>query len=398
MRPFLPAIAVFLLAGCFAAPRQQPVRDDLRVHRGDFANDLLLTGELTAAQGAMISVPRLPQWQTSIKWLATEGTEVKEGDRVAELDNTQFTTALETKRQAVVQARQELAQKEAEWSADLAQKVLDADKKKVDYDKTKLDAAVPQEIVSGREYDDRQIKFKRATVEYEKAAAVLRSAREGVGADRANLLVALAKAERELHDADTAIAALTLRAPRAGVVVVREHPWEGRKLQEGDPAWVGLPLAMIPDIASLEVDAALADVDDGRLAVGMPATVILDAYPALRFTGKVVQISAVAQESARLSLRRAFGVKVALDSIDRARMRPGLSARVIVRRNTQRNVLLVPRSALSFGGKTPRAHLSEGTFSDVSLGDCNAQQCIVLNGLKDGDRLAPFVATEVARD
>jgi len=398
MRRILSVVAVLLVAGCFAASRDRATRGDVAVHRGDFANDLLLTGELAAAQGSLISVPRLPQWQTTIKWLADDGAEVKVGDRVAELDNGQFTSALDAKQQAVVQARQQLAQKDAEWSADLAQKSLDADRKKVDYDKTKLDAAVPADIVSGREYDDRQIKYKRATVEYAKASAVLRAAREGVNAERANLLVALAKAERELRDAEHAIDDLTLRAPRSGIVVIRDHPWEGRRLQQGDPAWVGLPMAMIPDVASLQVDAALADVDDGRLAVGMPATVILDAYPAMRFPGKVIEISAVAQESARASLRRAFRVKVALESIDRTRMRPGLSARVIVRREAKHDVLLAPRTALDFSRKTPRAHLDGDKYADVTLGSCNAHDCVVVAGLNAGDRLAPLVAAEEAHD
>jgi multidrug resistance efflux pump len=395
MRPFASAVAVLLVAGCFAAPRD---RGTLRVRRGDFANDLLLTGEMTAPQGSIISVPRLPQWQTSIKWLAADGIEAKAGDRIVELDNAQFASVLDAKQQAVVQAQQQLAQKDGEWSADFTQKQLDADRKKVDYDKTKLDAAVPPDIVSGREYDDRQIKYKRATVEYQKASAVLRAAREGGNAERANLLVALSKAERELRDAEQAIDSLTLRAPRSGIVVIRDHPWEGRKLQQGDPAWVGLPIAVIPEVASLEVDAALADVDDGRVSVGMPATIILDAYPSLRFSGKIVEISAVAQESARASMRRAFRVKVKLDAIDAARMRPGQSARVVVHREAKRDVLLVPRTALDFSGKSPRAHVDRDTFAGVTLGSCNAHDCILLGGLNEGDHLAPLVSTEVASE
>src|SRR4029078_629856 len=59
----------------------------------------------------------------------------------------------------------------------------------------------------------------------------------------------------------------------------------------------------------------------------MPARVILDAYPSTTYTGRVTEISAVAQESARASMRRAFRVIVTLDKIEPGRMRPGTSAK-----------------------------------------------------------------------
>jgi len=383
-------LAALLLTGCFSGYRSDdPAAGAIRVHRGAFVRDMVLTGELSAAAGEMISVPRLPSWQTSIKWLATDGAEVKQGDRVVELDNGPFVSNLDAKQQAVVQARQQRQQKEAEWSADVATKELDAEKKQVDYDKVKLDAAIPREIVSGHDYEERQTRYKRAAVELAKARDVLRSQRDQVSADRANLQVALTKAERELHDADSAIAALTLRAPRSGIVVVYDHPWEGRKLQEGDGVWVGFRIALIPEMSSLRVEAALPDVDDGRVAAGMPATVILDAYPALRYKGRISEISAVAQESTRNSLRRAFRVVVKLDQIDAARMRPGLSARVIVRTAAQQAAMLASRTALELGAK-PKAHLASGRSVDLKVGPCNAQECVVLDGLHEGDLLAPW--------
>src|SRR5262249_44949280 len=151
--------------------------------------------------------------------------------------------------------------------------------------------------------------------------------------------------------AEGAVEALTLRSPRSGIVVIHDHPWEPRKLQEGDGVWVGMPLALLPEMRSLEVTASLADVDDRKIAIGMPATVILDAYPAKKFTGKVTDISAVAQESARQSLRRAFRVVIRLDEIDPDRMRPGLSARAVVRRATLPDVLMIPRDSLDLAGK-----------------------------------------------
>jgi multidrug resistance efflux pump len=385
------ALAVLVAGGalgCFFGYPDDASKGALRAHRGTFAEDMVLTGQLEAARGAVVAVPRLPSWQTSIRWIADDGAEVKEGDKIVELDSGQFTTTLDTKRQALVQAQQQLTQKQAEASADLAEKALDVERKQVEFDKARLNAAVPADIVSRRDFEDREVKRKRAEVELAKAKDVLKSTREASRADRANLELTLAKAQRELGDVEKAIDSVTLRTPKAGVVVLRDNPFgEPRKLQAGDGVFVGVALAMIPEPDSLQVTASLADVDDRKIAVGMPATIILDAYSDIRSTGRVAAISAVAQESARASLRRAFTVVVKLDAIDANRMRPGLSARVIVRREAKNGVLLAPRVALDLNGKEPRARLSDGSFRSVKVGSCNAQECVVTDGLRDGEAL-----------
>lgn len=384
----LSGAAALLLATCFSGYSETDDPKVLKVRRGPFAADVVLTGELEAARGDMITVPPLPSWQTSIKWLAIEGSEVKEGEKVVELDNSAFSADLDTKRQTLTQTLQERQQKESEWKADLEQKQLDVEKRKTDYDKAKILASVPEDLMSQREYEDRQRDLSRAKVDHDKAIDVLRTQARAVAADRANLDLRQIKAEREISLAEEAIDSLVLRAPRDGIVVVRDIPWEARKLQAGDVVFVGFPIAQIPELNSLQVSVSLPDVDDGRIVPGMRANVVLDGYPNMTFAGRITSISAVAQESARQSLRRQFKVIVLLDKIDPARMRPGLSARVTVRRESLQNALLAPRAAIDFSGKTPKAQLAGGKQVDVTLGSCNAQECVVRKGLEEGQRLA----------
>jgi multidrug resistance efflux pump len=388
MRTLVSCAVLLLTAGCFSGyDSGAPAAEALRVRRGAFRGDVVLTGEVRAARGDDLVVPRLPQWQTSVKWLITDGAEVKKGDRVVELDNSTFATNLDAKRQAVTQAQQELQQKDAEWYADTLSKQIDVEKKRADYDKAKLDAEVPKDVLSQRDFQDRQVKYQRADVELAKAVDLLKAQRISVASDRQNLLIKLDTAERELKIAEDALEQLVLRAPRDGIVVIRDHPWEGRKLQEGDGVWVGFPLAQLPELSSMRVEADLADVDDGKIGKGMPATVILDAYPSLSYPARVTSVSAVAQESSRQSLRRVFTAMIALDKLDAARMRPGLSARVIVHAIGNPDALLVPRAALDFSSSGPKAHLENGNVVPVTLGPCNAQECIVKSGLREGERL-----------
>jgi multidrug resistance efflux pump len=390
-RALLVAVLLLPLAGCFSGYSEDAPEQNLRVRRGAFHKDVVISGELDAARGDLLSVPPLPSWQTAIKSLVEDGAAVKVGDVVVELDNGSLTTDLDSKRQAAMQAAQELQQKESEWTADLEQKELDVEKKKSELDKAMLEAKVPKELMSGRAYEEKQTTLRRTTTEHEKALDSLRARRTSVKAERENLLLNIAKTRREIAIAEAAIAALVLRSPRDGIVVVKDHPWEGRKLQTGDPVWVGFPIALLPDLSSIRVSAALADVDDGKIAKGMPVTITLDGYPDLQYQGRIAAISAVAQESRRQSLRRQFEVLVSFDKLDPNRMRPGLSARVIVHRENLASALLAPRAALDFSGQSPRARLEGGEMKDIRLGPCNAQDCVVLDGLEEGARLGAIV-------
>jgi HlyD family secretion protein len=380
------AAAALLLAGCFSGYDTTPGSSP-RVRRGTFVNQIVITGELESARGASVSVPPLPNWQTSIKWLAPDGTDVKAGDRVAELDNTSIATDLDQKKQNETQARQELEQKNAEWAADLRDKSLDVDRKQSDLEKAKLEAAIPKEIISARDYEDRQTKLKKALTEYDKSRETLRAQQKAVASDRANLELKIARAHREVETSLRALDQMVLRAPQDGIVVIRDHPWEGRKLQNGDTVWVGFPIALMPEIDSLQVSASLPDVDDGRIGAGMPALVTVDGYPSMHFPATVASVAAVAQEEARLSMRRKFRVVVKLAKIDPSMMRPGLSVRVEIRRELQHGVLIAPRAAIDFSAKQPRARLASGKSVAVTIGSCNAQECVVKSGLDEGVRL-----------
>lgn len=386
---------MLMLVGCAAGFSEEASESQFRVRRGTFTRDVVLTGELEAARGQTLAVPPLPNWETSIRWIADDGMIVRSGDPVVELDNSALTSDLDSKRQAAMQAAQELQQRESEWAADLGDKELEVEKKKSDLEKAVLESKVPQELVSSRSFEEKQGALRRAASEHEKAVDSLRARRAAVNAERANLLLTIEATRRDILLAEEAIHALVLRAPRAGTVVIREHPWEGRKMQTGDRVWVGFPIATMPELDSMRVSAVLADVDDGRITRGMPAMITIDGYPNLQFSGRIASISAVAQESRRMSLRRNFSVMVELDRVDTTRMRPGLSARVTVRNEVRPSVLLVPRAAIDFSGAAPRVKTADGALKGVELGACNAQECIVTGGIEEGVRLAAVV--EVSR-
>ena len=361
---------------------------ELRVRRGDFQERFALTGELAAARATMIVVPRVPTWQVTVRWLETDGADVKKGQRVAELDNSSFATSLKEKENAEIQAEHDLEKTRAERAAEISEKEFEVERKLLGRQKAQIEAALPEGLRSRREAQDKALALQRSVVEEEKAQADLLAARTAAEAEIENSRLALESARRAIGVARDAVRELTLTAPRDGVLIVGDHPWEGRKIQVGDSVWVGFTLATLPDLGSLEVAASLFDVDDGKVRVGQRAEVVLDSDPDTSWPASIAEVSPVAQESGPTSLRRMFRVKARLERVDPIRMRPGLSARLTVFGESRRQALLVPRGGIDFSRAAPAAILRDGTRAPVQLGPCDAEWCVEEKGPSEGTGLA----------
>lgn len=386
------AVAGLAAAGCArpAVSRLVPPGDtdgaDPRVRRGDFEGRVLLTGELRAVHADSIVVPRVPRYQTSIRWMEADGATVVAGQKVVEFDNSSFASDLEEKKLALDQATTDFEQKQAESAGMLAQKELDVEQRRIAFEKAKADADVPESLLARREYQERMLALEKAKVEHDKAVEALEAARKSAAEDETQRRIAIDKARREIDLSQSSLGALVQRAPRDGILVVADS-WDGRKLQIGDPAWVGMTVMEIPDLQEMEVEASLSDVDDGRIRVGMPTRCTIDAYSDSAIRGSVQSISPIATEARRGGSRRAFTVIVSLEESDPKRLRPGMSVKVEVTTGIEKGVLLAPRTALAFDSRPVRALLAGGEEREIELGPCGAIECVVRSGLSEGDRL-----------
>jgi multidrug efflux pump subunit AcrA (membrane-fusion protein) len=372
--------------GASASPESSRARE-LATRRGTFTATMTLTGELEAADASTVTVPRLPSWQTTVRWLIADGSEVRAGDKVAELDDGEVASTMEAKRTAAESARHELEQKRADVLADLSEKAFDLEKKRSELAKARIAAAIPADLVSRRERQDLQLRLASAESEHEKSRATHDAAREAAAAEVRNLEIALARAESQLQISEEALEAIVLRAPRDGIAIVEELYWEERKIRTGDAVFVGMGVVTVPLMESLRIRADLWDVDDGRIRIGQEAVATMDAWPDEQFKARIAGVSGVAKERGQQSLRRAFEVTAALDRIDTERMRPGYSVRLDVTTERIPSAILVPREALRLDGTSASAMLADGTERAIVLGACNAQECIAKSGIEAGVKL-----------
>jgi HlyD family secretion protein len=306
------------------AGRASPRADEREVPRPR----LLLTGEIDAASGQSLVVPRVPQWNVTLRWIEKDGTAVKTGQKVAEIDDSVFTAELTQKKIAAAQARADLLHQRNESAIVRLDKRFDVEQARIELEKARLAAAVDPESYPLRVYQEKQVELRRRESALATALDAERAFERSSALEDRVLEIALEKREREIQAADEAIAALVLYAPRDGIVIRGVHPWFQRKVQSGDNVWVNFALMRLPDLSTLEVRARLSDVDDGQVQPGMRVMTYLDAYPELGFPGAVQSMSPIARELWEQSLRRSFAVTVSLDQADAARMLPGMSVRV----------------------------------------------------------------------
>lgn len=383
---------VFFSAACGSpsASESEPEQRsaELEVTRGTFHSGLLLSGELEAVEASRIIVPRNGwTWQMPIRWIEQDGAAVAKGQKVVELDNTQVSGNLDQNRLAESSALNDLMRKESDIAVDLADKEFQYEQARVTMEKARIEAVIPEHLRPRREHEQKQLDLEKAEIALEKATEDFEAARRAARAELEELRLVYEKARLDVQMAEQAIEALTLRAPRDGILVVAENRREERKYQTGDTVHVDQAVASIPELESMQVAARLIDVDDGKIATGMVAECVLDTYPDEIFTGEVIEITPVAKEQGRMSHRRAFRAIIRLDRTDPERMRPGMSVRAEVSHPERRDVLMAPRRALEFGEGAPRALLANGSEVEVQLGPCNATHCVVEDGLNEGQRL-----------
>jgi len=356
--------------------------------RGVLEEKLLLSGELYSVDATDICVPKTREGNLRISWMIPDGTEVRKTEKILEFDNTSFIEAVEKKRIELDGALRDLEQQKARSEATLIEAELRLKRARIARKKAELLAEIPEKLLSRKEYQENRIALHRAVANDEKASVDRDSTKKAEELDIQVAEIKIRGIRRELLSAQKAIEELIIEAPEDGIVIVADHPWEGRKFKEGDTPWPGLTVLRMPKLKQMAVKARLFDVDDGRLLLGMKVLCLLDTYPQDVFPAAIRDITPIAQEIGPFSMRRAFDVMIDLDDVDSEKMRPGMSVRVEAAEALPGTHLLVPRWAIETGKEYTRVHLKAGGWKTVELGPCSAQLCIVEKGLEEGVALA----------
>lgn len=134
---------------------------------------------------------------------------------------------------------------------------------------------------------------------------------------------------------------LNITSPMDGVVITR--PVELGETVTGAGSFnAGTVLATVADVSSMIVKVGVNEVDIGKVRMDAPVTVSLDAFPKVRFQGKVARIAPAARLEDQVKV---FDVEVHLDSQGKE-LRTGMTANVTIKGERADHVLAVPVEAV----------------------------------------------------
>jgi HlyD family secretion protein len=246
------------------------------------------TGRVVAWRKAAVSTKATGR----LEWLGVqEGSRVKAGEVIARLESLDVGATRDSALAAVTAAKANLEQGEAELrEAEAAYKRA-------------------QDLHAKKFISEASLDTAKARAE--KARASVSSLRAAIGVAEANVRSASVSVEQTL-----------IRAPFDGVVLTKNAnvgdiitPFSSAVDSKG-------AVVNMADLDTLEVEADVSESAIGKIRLGMPAEIQLDAYPELRLLGEVSRIVPTVDRS-KATLR----VKVKFLEKD-ARVLPDMSAKV----------------------------------------------------------------------
>jgi HlyD family secretion protein len=367
------SVLVLLIAGSAFAVRQfrrtRAIADlpTAPARKGVFSVLVSCRGELTASRFVQLIAPLdVPDLQ--IVWLAPAGSPAKPGMAVIRFDPSRLRQDLKEKSAAFRQAQATLDQAVAQARITADQDKLDLAKARYEMERARLEAS-KQAIVSAMEGQksvvdlglaQEKVKLQQATTEFHKSSNEAKIASSRRLRD---------EAKAEVDRTERRLSLMEIKSPLNGIINYLPNTSQGwmnaQPFKVGDHASAGLAIAEIPDMATLEMESKVDEVDRGRIKVGDAVMVHVDAFPEKVLTAKLDSISPLTEQSfTEWPPTRSFKAYAHIQTPD-PRMRPGMNAGADIVETKIPDAISIPAKALftlhgkpvvylkSSGGYTP---------------------------------------------
>lgn len=294
------------------------------------AEVLRIDGEVYAQRSAPLMPPAVDRmWQFNITQLAADGAPVQEGEVVAAFDSSEVMRQLGQKQSQLQAKRRELEKLELDLAERARTTALATAQAEAELEKAQRKTRQPEDLVAALEC----AKLVEARRRAERRAA-LTAQRERLAAEqrrqeRRFTASELAQLETDVARLQASLSALTLSAPRAGVMMHRSS-WSGEKFDVGSQVWMGQTVAEIPDTTTLAVRAELPERDLLRVAEGAPVRIVVEGGGGSAHRGTVAAIGRAVRSKSQVQPVPVLDLEIALDD-PAASLRPGQSVRVELR-------------------------------------------------------------------
>lgn len=295
-----------------------------------------LEGEIYSRTSAIVTPPSIPDmWRFTIIRLTPDGSSVKRGQVVVELDSSELTKRLREKQSALKEKQSQHKKLLLELAERERAEYLATEKSRSDYDKTRRKATQPAALIARRDYS--KLVIERTQAERGLALAERREllAAEQRRQERRQIEVAIVRLEGEVSLIHTSLAALQVVAPRGGVLQHRNN-FQGDKPDVGSQVWRGLTIAEIPDPKQFGVHAVLPERDLLKISNADGALVHLTDGVGSTIHGRVIDIGRVVRSKSRIQPVPVLDIVIELVS-GNYRLKSGQAVRVEITTTRKEN-------------------------------------------------------------
>lgn len=390
----LAAVVVAGVALLSAARRNGRDRDIpfAPVRRGDLAIEVAAVGELQAVRSLTFNVPRLKTNNVKVVWLVPEGARVAPGDTLAKFDPTEVLRRIEELVGRVTSARANLEKLQATQAARVAEMEAGLEDHRatlrlaeLSAENVRYEARVNQERA--------QLELQRARSGLQQAESRLVAQRSIDAAERAQEEVTLTGLVNQLKSEREALANHALVAATSGLAVYGSN-WSGgrlAKIKVGDSIYPGAQIIELPDLSAMKVACTVNEARVQSIRLGLPCEIRVDALPDTLHHGTVSHVNVLGRKLEDSDGVKVFDFEVRLDGHD-ARLRPGMTANVLVRVEVVRDALFAPIEAVETDSAGTYVRRRRGGRSvervAVEVGAQNDFHVVLTRGVEAGDALA----------
>ena len=345
------------------------------------------SGIVTSADALRFGPPPSRRWRITLTNLAPEGSRVQEGDVLAEFDGSATDDRVRTLTADLNSKRSELESLLETQAREVEEDVVALAAAKSEAEKAARKAEVDPQVYANLEYRKLIEEKKRAEEGYrlEQQRNVLvgrvrQAQREELEADIRRLESELAGAKRELES-------FTIRAPREGIVIVGTNR-EGQKLDINDGVNPGIVVVELADPNKLVVQAEVPEYAAASIDVGQPAKVVIDAVGSSEIDSEVISVASIVRRQSQYSQAMVRDVTATLPEEAISSLRPGMSAKLTIIVDTQREALAIPDDSIQYRDGMPGVLVRGEGWTPITLGRASAGMHIVEEGLEAGDEVA----------
>lgn len=358
--------------------------------KGDFIVSIVTTGELQAKNSIEIKGPEQARaagiWQMKISNLIAEGTVVKQGQFVAELDKAEIANRLKESELSVQKLEAQYTQTTLDSTLALSQArdelvnlVYGLEEKKIVLEQSSYEAPAVQRQA--------QIDFDRTerTIAQSKKNYVTKTKQSiaKIQAVEADLM----KERQKMETLRAVMMQFTILAPADGMVVYARE-WNGKKKVVGATVSPWEPtVATLPDLTMMESITYVNEVDIQKIVVGQEVTLRLDADPNKKLAGSIVQVANIGEQRPN-SDSKVFEVRIIINDRDTT-LRPAMTTANEITVAKLPNVLSVPLEAVHTQDSTTFVYVKNGGThkQEIKLGLQNDNAAVVLQGVSEQDEI-----------